>query len=300
MFTKFRSIASKPLIVKVLVLVTICAVITAFAAFQSGQFPPVAEAATQGGNGTGGYSWIIKLYNVQKAEMAEQAAAIKAAEQAGKGAAEQEAVNLPESETAQQAAQRVEQKAAEQAAAAQASAAQAARQAAVQTTAAAPAPAQSTASAQAAAVSSGSQIPYLEQKPEGTAGRLYIPDLGINVGMYSTSIMGSEAANAQAITDAQDSAATFSFDGHTVIADHNNQGFSGIRKAVAGSTHLYVQQNGQIKDYVCLANIQGHNTSRDIVDSNYNSASLLYPGSYMLYTCNENWHNITITFWTEA
>nr|WP_027871476.1 hypothetical protein [[Eubacterium] cellulosolvens] len=132
---------------------------------------------------------------------------------------------------------------------------------------------------------------------EGSAGGFCSPDLGINVQLYSTPLEADGGTYAQAIVDAEGQAASFSLNGHTCIADHWNQGFEAINNAVPDSTRAILMQGGVPTEYVCVANIQGHNTESDLTDNNYNTIDSICPGTIVLYTCHGCWQNITITFW---
>lgn len=123
--------------------------------------------------------------------------------------------------------------------------------------------------------------------PNNSVGRLHIPSVGVNVACYSSI--------SQSVCDASDSAALFKTSNHTVIGDHVNQGFSGIKSCKTGTTAYISTSDGEV-EYQCIAVIQGHNTGTDLTDSNYNNISTLYPGSLVMYTCNENSRNVTIAF----
>lgn len=121
----------------------------------------------------------------------------------------------------------------------------------------------------------------------GAAGRLVIPDLGINVGMvYGCS---------QAIVDAPDSAAVWGAGGGLVIGDHWHQNnYTNIQYSVPGSTIAYV--NGA--PYVCVAYFHGHNTGDTLTDNNFNDVmNTLGVGQVLLYTCNGSSYNIHIAIY---
>jgi hypothetical protein len=136
-----------------------------------------------------------------------------------------------------------------------------------------------------------------ENISEGSAGGFGVPDLGINVQLYSTPLEADGGTYAQAIVDAEGQAACFNLNSHTCIADHYNQGFEAINDAVPDSTHAIFIQNGVPTEYVCVANIQGHNIESDLTDDAYNPIDSICPGALVLYTCHGCWQNITITFW---
>ena len=118
-------------------------------------------------------------------------------------------------------------------------------------------------------------------------GRFKIPAVGVNVACY--------ASSSQATVDAADSAAYFYTSGHLTIADHKHQGFSAIRSCSKGMKGSLSTSSGT-KNYICVDRINGHNTGYELTDANYNSIDSMYPGTLVLYTCNENWQNVTIVF----
>ena len=122
-------------------------------------------------------------------------------------------------------------------------------------------------------------------------GRFSVPDVGVNVGCYGSS--------AQAVADANDSAAYFDACGHTVIADHVNQGFGAIKGCTVGDQAQLTTETGEER-YVCVGSIQGHNTGKALTDENYTPIDELYPDTLVCYTCNDNWQNVTIVFFAPA
>ena len=122
-------------------------------------------------------------------------------------------------------------------------------------------------------------------------GRFKISSVGVNVGCY--------ASSSQATVDATDSASYFFGYGHRIIADHNNQGFNGIKSCDVGTKATFTYEDGSVENLVCVGKIQGHNTGTTLTDANYTPIHDLYPGSIACYTCNDNWKNITIVFFME-
>ena len=142
-------------------------------------------------------------------------------------------------------------------------------------------------------------IPY--DNGMGNAGTLYIPDVGISVKLNY-----SDGYNDQATCDAWNSAvycpgssdASVSFGVADYIADHTNQGFNAIKSAEVGYTKAYiVHPDGSVSTYVCTARFNGHNTGELITDWDYNDLFWDNEGGVTMYTCNENWQNITVTYW---
>ena len=154
-----------------------------------------------------------------------------------------------------------------------------------------------------------SKDPVPEPKPESSGGkyssvqdeinrrgitcRLTIPSVGVNVGCF----WGTN--NLQTLVDASDSAALFSYGGMTIVADHRHQGFSAMKSSSIG-TKAYMDYGDHTEEYVCIANFKGHNTGHALTDNNDTNISELYPGYLGMYTCNENWQNVTITIWQKA
>lgn len=121
----------------------------------------------------------------------------------------------------------------------------------------------------------------------GMIGRLTIPSLGINVALF--------ASNSQAVVDAPDSAAYFGFGNIIIIGDHQNQGFSAIRGASVG-TVAYIDDGQTKRKLVCTGRTTGTNTGTDLLDSS--GASVASRGGYVMYTCNSDWTNVTLAFFS--
>ena len=127
--------------------------------------------------------------------------------------------------------------------------------------------------------------------PVNYLGRFTVPAAGVDVACYGSS--------AQAVADANDSAAYFDACGHTVIADHVNQGFGAIKGCAIGDRAQLTTEKGE-ETYVCVGSIQGHNTGKELTDENYTPIDELYPDTLVCYTCNDNWQNVTIVFFALA
>lgn len=128
----------------------------------------------------------------------------------------------------------------------------------------------------------------------GDEGRLFIPDVGVDVALYRTTISNG-GYHAQYIVDCSDSAAIFTQGGQDVIADHSHQGFDAMKGSVVG-TMAYIKTNNGVQPYICIENTQGHNVG-PIVTEDGRYAYEFNDGGIMMYTCNESWHNVTITVW---
>ena len=118
-------------------------------------------------------------------------------------------------------------------------------------------------------------------------GRFSVPDLGVNVACYDSM--------EQSVVDAPDSAACFLLDGHTVIGDHVNQGFSALKSCSVG-TQARLDTSTGVTIYTCVDVIQGHNTGTDLTDASYETIAGRYPDGLVCYTCNGNWQDVTIVF----
>lgn len=154
-----------------------------------------------------------------------------------------------------------------------------------------------------------SKDPVPESKPESSGGkyssvqdeinkrgitcRLTIPSVGVNVACFRAS------SNLQAYVDASDSAALFSYGYQDVIADHRHQGFSAMKGSAIGS-YAYLDYGSYKQTYVCVANFKGHNTGSSLTDLEGNDIAYMNEGGLAMYTCNENWQNVTITLWKLA
>lgn len=133
---------------------------------------------------------------------------------------------------------------------------------------------------------------------DGMIGRLVIPDVGIDVALFTGS---ADAESRQSVVDAQDSALFLpGTDGtRDIIADHALQGFSRIEKAVPGRTLLYLNGSGTTSVYRCIACEvgSGTNTGSDLLDQDGNSLLTPKDGNLILYTCHGLWKTVSYTIW---
>lgn len=124
----------------------------------------------------------------------------------------------------------------------------------------------------------------------GMFGRLVIPDAGIDVAL----IVPSSPYQNQAVTDAKDSACLM-IGQHSptskLIADHNNQAFRSL-SSVTPDMSAYIITADSIINLTCTTAINGHNTTYEITDLNYNSVADI--ADYVCYTCQENWRNVRV------
>ena len=136
----------------------------------------------------------------------------------------------------------------------------------------------------------------------GDMGRLVIPSLDVNVALYcGTESDGTVGDYAQRLANAQDSAAVILGPGNLIIADHWNQGFDNIKRAIIGETLAYiVYGDGSYSTYRCVGvDSNGINDGQTVWTS---SGIDIYYGYYeylTTYTCNENWQHVTIVSWEE-
>lgn len=133
---------------------------------------------------------------------------------------------------------------------------------------------------------------------KGMVGRLTIPTVSVDVGLFSASI--KTGSNAQEIVDEQDSAAYLidatEYYGQILIADHVHQGFSGIKSSVVGETIAYINFGTHVESFVCTKVFIGVNTGHDLVDMHKVSIAGKNDGGLCMYTCNSD-GTITITYW---
>lgn len=121
-------------------------------------------------------------------------------------------------------------------------------------------------------------------------GRLFIPELNINVALYSS--------NQQYITDNKDSA-NFFYHNNSLgpyIGDHNTQEFSKLSKAKLGMTAYVINKEDIIIELSCINILNGYNTGYDLIDEKNN---VIEPqnNEYLIYTCR-NPKGVLITIWS--
>ena len=136
-----------------------------------------------------------------------------------------------------------------------------------------------------------------EQAVRGNLGRLLIPDVEIDVALFSA------YSNAQQIVDNYDSAAYLDWDDKpdVMIADHDFQGFTMIRYVDIGSTEAYIVSSNGTRTFCCVDLIPNAiNTSTDLVYPDMTSVFDAYTGKYFMYTCNGDGRSVTITVWEEV
>lgn len=128
-------------------------------------------------------------------------------------------------------------------------------------------------------------------------GRLYIPEVSINVALFDTSEI--TAKERQYVVDLPDSAAVFYLGAQCVIGDHDLQGFQNIRDVIQDQTVAYIQKGNYTDVYICTEIGGGCNTGKTIIDKNGDVIESRNDADLIMYTCNGNWQNITYTVWKE-
>lgn len=130
----------------------------------------------------------------------------------------------------------------------------------------------------------------------GSAGRLYIPEVKISLGIYHANFYDTENYNAQAIVDKEDSAAYFIFSNKTTIADHSHQGFSKIAN-LSNAAQAYIKRSdGVVEVYQLVNKFAGRNIGYDLIDTTGNSVQNMN-GSLIMYTCYGLNNGVMITLW---
>ena len=101
----------------------------------------------------------------------------------------------------------------------------------------------------------------------------------------------------QAITDAENSANIFSYNGKEVITDHRSQGID----EVMTNSKATLFRNGETRELRCVHRKQGYNKENELVLLNGTDAFKEYDDySVLIYTCNDiDGVSISITYWKE-
>lgn len=122
-------------------------------------------------------------------------------------------------------------------------------------------------------------------------GRLHIPSVGIDVGLYGSS-------DRQAVVDRKNAACAFrqSYGRRTLlIADHYTQGFATLMDVTVGMTGHIEKADGKTVHIVCVEVLDGHNTGHGITDDH--GISVVGQHDYLMYTCMGYWRNVRICQW---
>lgn len=126
-----------------------------------------------------------------------------------------------------------------------------------------------------------------EANLEKSEGRVIMP------GLMDLSLTNCDVYVSQSVID-NGGAARFDFKGMDIVCGHRHLGFNAMKSAEVGQTHAYIDG----VEYVCTAKFIGHNTSTDLTDNDGNVIS--WTDGIVMYTCNENWQNVTISYWTKV
>ncbi len=125
------------------------------------------------------------------------------------------------------------------------------------------------------------------------SGRLYIPDVGIDVALYRS--------NAQHVVDRPDSAAYFDlapWQGHMVIADHQHQDFSALHSVLPGMRCRIAPPQGDDMWYVCVRVMDGVNTGRYIAEES--GRICMADADLLMYTCRAGWEYVRIALFNKC
>jgi len=150
-------------------------------------------------------------------------------------------------------------------------------------------------------ITTGLGYPYTEYafQYEIYIGRLIIPSVGIDVGLYNYSHDGSS----QALIDRTDTAVFYPV-ALPYIADHVNQGFITLKNVTPGM-YLYITTSGGTYRYICTEVGTG-TASNSLLDCNGSPIDIIVDdpnsrsaGAICLYTC-KSWPTITYTIWYPA
>lgn len=150
----------------------------------------------------------------------------------------------------------------------------------------------------------GGQTPgeWDDHIPDGVSdgdrhGTFTVEELGISVPTYWTSVDG-DGENAQAIVDAEDSAAYFEYGLQHVVADHNSQGFSALYDAAEGMIARIETEDGNSQEYSCIYVGEGTKDG-NLYMQDGKDAAFLNMGGLCTYTCFPDSDSLVkIVFWT--
>lgn len=120
-------------------------------------------------------------------------------------------------------------------------------------------------------------------------GRLLIPCVGIDVGLYYV-----DWYSGQAIADRRDSAGWYHHylaKDSEVIADHKTQEFKTLPEVQIGDT-AYIVTREAVLVLTCSVVMDGRNTGDDLVDGD--GRKVYGDADYICYTCLKNWRNVRI------
>lgn len=121
-------------------------------------------------------------------------------------------------------------------------------------------------------------------------GRLYIPSVDIDVGLYHS--------KKQKVTDDIDSANIFEQGDYfgQVIADHRKQEFLNLPRISVGKRAYIKNENEHIINLICIATFTGKNVRSDIIDNH--GTSIMGRANYAMYTCLDTHGSVFISLWS--
>ena len=141
--------------------------------------------------------------------------------------------------------------------------------------------------------------PQTTQKENGEnqkIGILAIPDLQIFVPLFYGDLYGNPD-DTQEIVDRKDSAAYMEYETNHVIADHVEQEFKTLKNAAPGMNAFVLNEDGTYTSYTCISSGAGRNNDEELTDADGTGVSKLINNGLIIYTCNKNWEDITLTLW---
>ena len=131
-------------------------------------------------------------------------------------------------------------------------------------------------------ISSDNTAEITEKDP--MSGRLFIPDVHVQVGLYDVDSFGT-LEERQTITDLENAAAMYSYGDVTMIGDHNYQGFDRIQNVTPGKTIAYIQTGFEFSEYVAVECGIGRNETTHIYDENGEKLYLRGEDTIVTTTC---------------
>lgn len=151
-----------------------------------------------------------------------------------------------------------------------------------------------TGSPKSCAVSQSSVQSEIGSRPK-MYGRLVIPRVNINVGLFQCDI--SESSLSQQYVDAQDSAAyILHYGSNSVIGDHVTQAFSTMSNVKYGDI-AYIVTGSETQRFMCVGVGTGRNRSNDLVDSDGTSLRQRSKDGIVMYTCKDVFGGIYYSLW---
>lgn len=121
------------------------------------------------------------------------------------------------------------------------------------------------------------------KKGLGSAGRLVVPQVGINVKL--------KKSRDQSDCNKKDLACVFGWGEVTLIADHKHQGFNKIT-SITKNTPIYIVYKDHVDEYKLVAeSMKGINDETEIYWKKGTVLDKKFPGKTCMYTCAKNSHH---------